>query len=320
VNRFTINNPFLIKILVFLLLLLFGCSGKNDLKQDSGSYTYPEKQKKTIHPKLDLIEEIYDNMDYDRVINKYANKVPPGMSISRFKYYVIFSELDENTTYNLIDKDIRHTVDAMSYNYVSELPDSITPVFLFKEYDSYKDFSVQTFGLDEKDLSPFGFYKISKNIIVIRYVSWKGSTAHEITHSLIQYDFPEIPSWFNEGLAALHEKYIYKEGQMMGDFSWRIVALRRAFRENNYTYLNTLMETNDDEFYSTRTSFYYAQARYLLMYVQSKGLLDNYYKLFRSTYDEDKTGIMQLEKILNKPLPEIDEEFVEYVNSFTQDL
>ncbi len=314
-----INKGFFIKILVLLALILSGCSVKNDLKQDADGYNYSENQKKTVHPKLDLIEEIYDNMVYDRVINKYADKVPPGMSVSRFKYYVIFSELDENTTYNLIDKDIRHTVDAMSSNYASELPDSVTPVFLFKEYDSYKNFSVQTFGLDEKDLSPFGFYKISKNIIVIRYVSWKGSTAHEITHSLIQYDFPDIPSWFNEGLAALHEKYIYENEQMKGDFNWRIIALRRAFKENNYTFLKELMQTNDNKFYSTRTSFYYAQARYLLMYIQSKSLLDDYYKLFRSTYDEDESGITQLEKILNKPLADIDKDFVEYVNSFTQE-
>ena len=314
-----INNGFFTKILVLLLLFLFGCSAKNDLKQDADGYNYSEKQKKTVRPKLDLLEELYDNMDYDRVINKYADKVPASMSISRFKYYVVFSELDENTTYNLIDKDIRHTVDAMSSNYVSVLPDSVTPVFLFKEYDSYKDFAVQTFGLDEKDLSPFGFYKISKNIIVIRYVSWKGSTAHEITHSLIQYDFPDIPSWFNEGLAALHEKYVYENGQMKGDFNWRIVALRRAFKENNYTYLKELMQTNDDKFYNTRTSFYYAQARFLLMYIQSKGLLDDYYKLFRSTYDEDESGITQLEKTLNKPLADIDKEFVEYVKSFTQE-
>ncbi len=258
-------------------------------------------------------------MDYDRVIKKYADKVPASMSISRFKYYVIFSELDENTTYNLIDKDIRHTVDAITNNYVSVLPDSVTPVFLFEDYDSYRDFSVETLSLDEKDLSPYGFYKISKNIIVIRYVSWKGSTAHEITHSLIQYDFPDIPSWFNEGLAALHEKYIYKDGKMKGDFNWRIVALRRAFKENSYTYLNTLMGTNDEILYGSRTAFYYAQARYLLMYIQSKGVLEEYYKLFRAAYNEDETGISQLEKILNKPLPDIDEDLVEYINSFKQE-
>ena len=314
-----INNGFFTKILIFLLLVFCGCSVKNDLKQDADGYNYSEKQKKTNHPKLDLLEELYDNMDYDRVINKYADKVPASMSISRFKYYVVFSELDENTTYNLIDKDIRHTVDAITNNYVSVLPDSVTPVFLFEDYDSYRDFAVETLSLDEKDLSPYGFYKISKNIIVIRYVSWKGSTAHEITHSLIQYDFPDIPSWFNEGLAALHEKYIYKDGKMKGDFNWRIVALRRAFKENSYTYLNTLMGTNDEILYGSRTAFYYAQARYLLMYVQSKGVLEEYYKLFRAAYNEDETGISQLEKILNKPLPDIDEDLVEYINSFKQE-
>jgi hypothetical protein len=140
--------------------------------------------------------------------------------------------------------------------------------------------------------------------------------SHEITHSLIQHDFPDIPSWFNEGLAALHEKYIYKDGSMIGDFSWRIIALRRAFKENTYTGLKTLMETNDDELYGKRTSFYYAQSRYLLMFLQQKGLLRKYYKTFRETYSKDKTGISQLENISGESLAKINKEFVDYIKSF----
>src|SRR4030066_348104 len=76
-----------------------------------------------------------------------------------------------------VNKDIRKDSDEMTKNYVSRLPDSVTPVFLFKDYDTYKNFSVNTIGLESDDLSPFGFYKISNNVIVIRYISWKGSTS-----------------------------------------------------------------------------------------------------------------------------------------------
>jgi len=308
-----------IPILFFLILLLPGCTVNKDIKKDSDVVTVNNPVSKITEPHLDLIEEIYDNMEYDKIILKYKEKVPSSATISRFRYYVIFSDLDENTTYNLIDKDIRNTSDEMTKNYVSRLPDSVTPVFLFKDYDTYENFSVNTIGLESDDLSPFGFYKISKNVIVIRYISWKGSTSHEITHSFTRFDFPDMPSWFDEGLASLHEKYVFKDDVMKGDFSWRIAALRRAFRENTYTGIKTMMETNDNELYGKRSSFYYAQSRYLLMYMQQTVSPDKYYKLFRGTYDDDNTGITQLEKTLNKPIEEIDKELIDYINSFTQE-
>jgi hypothetical protein len=303
-------------ILLPLMLLQYGCSVRNDVKNDTGEFKYKNAIHQTIKPLLEELEEIYDNMDYQKTISKYSAYIPANSSITRFRYYVIFSTLDENTTYNLIDKDIRYTVDAMRDNYLSDSPDSVTPVFFFNDYDGYRNFSVNYLGIGENDLSPYGFYKISKNAIVIKYVSWKGSTSHEITHSLIQHDFPDIPSWFNEGLASLHEKYIFKDGKMIGDFSWRIAALRRAFRENTYTGLKTLMETNDDELYGKRTSFYYAQARYFLMFLQQKNRLRDYYKTFRETYYEDNTGITQLKKVTGKSLRKNDKELVDYINSF----
>ncbi len=305
-----------LKILLPLALIQYGCSFKNDIRKDAPNYKSENTTLQKVNPRLEDLEEIYDNMNYRNVIDEFSPIVPGLKSVTRFGYYVIFSELDENTTYDLIDKDIRCTVDAMTNNYLSNFPDSVTPVILFKDFDSYRYFSINKFGMEENDLSPFGYYKISKNAIVIKYVNWKGSTSHEITHSLIQHDFPDIPSWFNEGFAALHEKYLYKDGEMIGDFSWRIVSLRRAFRENTYTGLRTLMETNDNELYDTRTSFYYAQSRYLLMYLQKQGLLNDYYKLFRGTYDDDPTGITQLEKITHKPLKKIDKELVDYIHTF----
>jgi hypothetical protein len=78
------------------------------------------------------------------------------------------------------------------------------------------------------------------------------------------------------------------------------------------------METNDDEFYSGRSSYYYAQSCYLLMYLQDKGLLTDYYKLFRRSFEDDETGISQLETVLNIPLEQFEPEFVTYVQSFAQ--
>jgi len=305
-------------ITIFIILsILLGCGAKSDYRYQKED-TLQQKSNTGIKKDLSEIEEVYDNFDYSSAINRYKSSMPQNVSITKFRYFAVISNLPPGLTYMLVDNDIRFTIDAMLNTYINVKPDKVTPIFLFEDYDSYKNFSINTFNMDEKDLSPYGFYKISKNVIVIRYVSWKGSLSHEITHALIQNDFPDIPSWFNEGLAALHEKSTYKNGTLVGDFSWRILSIRRAFNENTYTGLEELMTTNDDELYGKKTSFYYAQSRYLLMMLQQKGLLKDYYIYFRDNFETDKTGIKQLEKITGKKLPETDKELVDYLNSFTE--
>ena len=127
-----------------------------------------------------------------------------------------------------------------------------------------------------------------------------------------------MPSWFNEGIASLNEKSSFKNDELTGQFSWRIISLRNALSNNSYTGLRQLMESNDDELYGKRSSFYYAQARYLLMNLQKKGLLYDYYKSFRDTYAKDNTGISQIEAVWGKNLDEIDNEYLQYIRSFEE--
>lgn len=302
----------------FIFLLLYGCNSKSGERKLSNDTAEQKNNISEVKNDLSETEEAYSNFDYTSVLKEYSEMLPGDISITKYKYFIIFSDLKPEITYQLINNDIKNTVDAMLSSYITVKPDKVIPIVLFENYNSYRDFAVNNFAMDENDLSPYGFYKISRNAIIIRYVSWKGSLAHELTHSLIQNDFPDIPSWFNEGLAALHEKSTLKNGELVGDFSWRILSIRRAINENTYTGLKPLMKSNDEELYGKRTSFYYAQSRYLLMNLQEKGLLKPFYKEFRKTYKKDNTGITQLEKITGKSLDVLDSELLEYMNSFKQ--
>src|SRR4030095_3904575 len=302
-------------IICVIFILWAGCSYKKNIKPDSSDSI---TTKSDIKQDISELEIVLDGYNYEEIIDIYLSllKGKGNFSVTKYKYFVIFSELDINQTRSLISNDIRNTINAMKNFYVDKVPENITPIIIFSDFERYKQFSLSNYDIEENDLSPYGFFKISKNVIVIKYVSWKGSTPHEITHRFLRTDFPEIPSWFDEGFAALHEKASYKNGNLIGEFNWRIISLRNALKNNTYTGLRKLVKSNDDEFYGNRAPFYYAQARYLLKYLQEKDLLREYYKSYRDTYEKDKTGITQLEKILDKPLSQIDEEYLEYVKSF----
>ena len=306
----------LIIILFIVLSILLGCgSYESDIKPDVPDTT---AAKTDIKNSLPEIEEESPGFDYNSVINEHSPQIPDGMSITKYKQFVIFSDMNDELTFKLIENDVRFTIEAMTNNYVNKLPDVVTPIYLFEQFDNYKKFVLDNYDIDEDDISPYGFYKISKNVIVVRYVTWKGSIIHEITHRFIRSDFPEAPSWFDEGFASLNEKATFKNGNLIGEFSYRIIPLRRAINENTYTGLKHLMETNDEVLYGKRTSYYYAQSRYLLMYLQEKGLLEKFYKTFRDSYNKDNSGIRQLEEVTGKSLKTLDNELLEYIKSFKQ--
>jgi len=306
----------LIIILFIVLSILLGCgSYESDIKPDVPDSTIAKTDIKNSLPE---IEEESPGFDYNTVINEHSPQIPDGMSITKYKQFVIFSDMNDELTFKLIENDVRFTIEAMTNNYVNTLPDVVTPIYLFEQFDNYKKFVLDNYDIDEDDISPYGFYKISKNVIVVRYVTWKGSIIHEITHRFIRSDFPEAPSWFDEGFASLNEKATFKNGNLIGEFSYRIIPLRRAMNENTYTGLKHLMETNDEVLYGKRTSYYYAQSRYLLMYLQEKGLLEKFYKTFRDNYNKDNSGIRQLEEVTGKSLKTLDTELLEYIKSFKQ--
>jgi len=310
------------KAFVYILfLVLAGCAPKDNVKFDKdangGGKPVTNIEYETYN--FAELEEVYENLDYDTPISDFSIKLDNSFRTIRFRYFVVFSNLEDKVTYQLIDSDIRNTVDVMMNNYIETRPDEVTAVFLFKDMASYKDFSIKEFGIEERDLSPYGFYKISRNVILVRYVNWKGSTSHETTHAMLQNDFPNIPSWFNEGFAAMHEKAIFNNGRFIGNFNWRILALRRAFNEEKYTSMRHLMSTNDDELYGARSSFYYAQACFAFMLLQEKGIFENYYKYFRDNFSRDHTGIKQLEKLTGTSIEKFDAELVEYIKSFKQE-
>ncbi len=308
----------LLIIIYILAAILIGCSyspTRNNLNNNPDSIS---SNNTDIKKDLESVEETDPSLNYNSVIKQFSKILPKDMSITKFQYFVIFSALNEKDTYNIIDNEIRNTTTAVLKNYNSVIPDKVTAVFLFDDFNEYKEFSINNFDIAENDLSPYGFYKTHKNVIVIRYTTWKGSVIHEVTHALLQYDFPDMPSWFNEGIASLNEKSSFKNDELTGQFSWRIISLRNALSNNSYTGLRQLMESNDDELYGKRSSFYYAQARYLLMNLQKKGLLYDYYKSFRDTYAKDNTGISQIEAVWGKNLDEIDNEYLQYIRSFEE--
>lgn len=174
-------------------------------------------------------------------------------------------------------------------------------VFLFESDGPYRRLSREWF--DDEHLSPYGYFRQHDRVMMMNVSTGLGTLVHELTHALIQPDFPNVPDWFNEGLASLYEQSSIQGDRIEGHENWRLPALQRAIQENRLRPLKELLA--DDDFYGEKlVGINYAQARYLMMYLQEKGLLTRYYAEFRGHAGDDPTGEKSLEKVIAPQSPE----------------
>ena len=193
------------------------------------------------------------------------------------------------------DATILSAARALRATYFEKEPAEPVLILLFESRGPYVRLAKKWFG--DGDVPHFGFYRRRDNVMLMNVSTGTGTLVHELVHALIAPDFPDVPDWFNEGLGSLYEQCSLSGDTITGHVNWRLPALQRAIRSNELRPLRELIE--DDDFYDReKVGINYAQARYLLMYLQEQGLLPEYYQRFRDNAGDDPTGLKTLQSLV----------------------
>lgn len=183
---------------------------------------------------------------------------------------------------------------ALQATFFTRQPQQPILILLFESEEPYRRLARQWFN--ERDVPHFGFFR-SDNVMLMNVGTGTGTLVHELAHALMRPDFPDAPGWFNEGLASLYEQCTLDGDRITGLKNWRLPALRKAIEEKTLRPLRELIE--DPNFYSEQhVGLNYAQARYLMMYLQEKNQLQTYYRQFRDGHADDPSGLKTLEKLV----------------------
>jgi hypothetical protein len=168
-------------------------------------------------------------------------------------------------------------------------------ILLFESEGPYKRLAKKWFA--DNDVPYYGYFR-HDNVMVMNVGTGTGTLVHELTHALIKPDFPTVPGWFNEGLASLYEQCsIAFDDTIKGHENWRLPGLQKALKAGKLRPLAELIA--DRKFYRPDlVGVNYAQARYLMFYLQEKKLLQPYYAGFRDTAKDDPTGLEALKAVI----------------------
>src|SRR4051812_25045247 len=119
-------------------------------------------------------------------------------------------------------------------------------ILLFERPEPYKRLAKKWFG--DVDVPHYGFFRRADRVMLMNVGTGTGTLVHEMVHALMAPDFPDVPDWFNEGLASLYEQCSLAGDTITGHENWRLPDLQDAIRSKKLRSLEDMIQ--DPQFYA----------------------------------------------------------------------
>jgi len=212
--------------------------------------------------------------------------------------FVVIGDEPEAAVRQHAQSTVRVMVDLLKKDYFARDPSNVLEIWLFKDEVSYRKHAKEFFNDDPN--TPYGYYSSANKALIMNISTGGGTLVHELVHPLMEANFPGCPAWFNEGMGSLYEQSGVVAGHIHGFTNWRLRGLQNGLRRKIVPTFKALTSMSTEEFYREATGTNYAQARYLLYYLQEKKLLVKFYRLFVANAKTDPTGYKTLQNVLGE--------------------
>jgi hypothetical protein len=236
--------------------------------------------------------------DFAQHVRQLRPAVPSGFTIVIEPPFVVLGDEAPAMVRRRAEGTVRWAVERLRQEYFSKDPNDILNIWLFEDDRSYRHYARELFG--DNPSTPYGYYSDRNKALVMNIATGGGTLVHEIVHPFMEANFPACPAWFNEGLGSLYEQSSSRAGRIVGLTNWRLAGLQQAIRARSVPSFQQLLSTTSHQFYDLDPGTNYAQARYLLYYLQERGLLHQYYHQFVADHGRDPTGRRTLEAVLGE--------------------
>lgn len=262
---------------------------------------------------------VFTDSDFDRHVAELKKRLPSkDFSIVVQRPFVVIGDEPESVVKEWAEGTVKWTVEKLKQDFFTQDPKEILDIWLFKDDKSYKKHALLLFN--DKPSTPYGYYSRHNKALVMNISTGGGTLVHEIVHPFMEANFPKAPPWLNEGLGSLYEQCGEKEGRIHGYVNWRLPGLQTAIKADETVSFKKLMEMDFNDFYGQATGVNYAQARYLLYYLQERDLLVKFYKQFHANRKTDPSGYETLKSVLSETdMHQFQRKWEKYVLDLSQD-
>lgn len=202
--------------------------------------------------------------------------------------FLVTGNLSQTRLQAVVNDILLPTSRALSIGYFDRHPSEPIVIVLLGDDETYRQL-VTDWG-HHRHAEYAGLYSREDRRIVLNLSTGDGTLAHELTHALAHADFPEMPEWFDEGLASLHEECQFSDDglRLIGLANWRDQQLREAYETEAVPSFAELVQQPFGS--KSNIAVRYALARNVCLYLQQRQLLGEYYRKCRARITDDPTG------------------------------
>jgi hypothetical protein len=256
--------------------------------------------------------ELLDGLCHERAARLVQQLQQPVQTVVR-PPFVLAGDLPEAELQTKFATAIQPACEALLAGYFRQLPQRPVLVLMFTTEAAYREAAEQLFF--DRNVSRFGYYKPGRQAILVNLSEGDGALFHELTHVLMDADFPNAPQWLQEGMATLQEAVeVGGEEPDVGLFespaiddsavtprrgqawrpvlNWRAAVLRHARDENRLPSVQQLIRAAS--FRGSNEALDYAHARCFCLFLHQRGVLSRYYSALRERAETDPTGARTL--------------------------
>jgi hypothetical protein len=222
--------------------------------------------------------------------------------------FVIAGDLGEADLERLYDEAVLPVTRGMWRSFFDRRPDAPVTIVVL---GSDAGFATAAAELDGHKSSAYaGYTQRGERRIVVNLATGRGTLAHELSHILALFDFPDMPEWFDEGLASLHEDTRFSDDglTLIGVQNWRSRLLGDVQSRNQLPDLELVIK--NPALRGEGEGLNYALVRGFCHFLQERGLLSHFYRKFRDGVAIDPSGIATLCELLDvATIGEVDQLF-----------
>lgn len=232
----------------------------------------------------------------ENVAQEIQTQLVQGNTVLIRPPYVLAGDMPEDVLERLHRDVIQPTERALSVGFFDALPTEPITIVAFAKETGFRDFARR---VDRRQPdSYYGYYLRSHRRLVVNVSTGAGTLAHELTHALAHFDFPNMPEWFDEGLASVFEQSEFSDTghRLTGTDNWRVHQVLRALHDNRLRKTDELVQGRSVR--ANHESIDYAHARYVCLFLQDQQLLEPFYRKLRSRSESDPTGWQTLQEIV----------------------
>ncbi|MGE5194865.1 MAG: hypothetical protein ACM3U2_20425 [Deltaproteobacteria bacterium] len=244
--------------------------------------------------------------------DELAPQLPPSCRVIVRTPFVLAGDLPEAELDRLHCETVLPVTAALWRSYFDKKPDAPVTIVALGTEERYRAAAESLDGYEP--LAYSGYAQRGRRRIVLNLATGRGTLAHELAHVLAAFDFPGMPEWFDEGLAALHEDAVFSSDglTMIGTKNWRSKLLAESLRKSEFPALETVIAA--PTFRGEGEGLNYAVVRGFCHYLQHRGLLSHFYRKFRGAAHDDPSGVSTLCELLGvATVDEVDRDFRAWV-------